>query len=73
MMNKQEILKSAPEGATHFRQEDEEWGNYYIKVMGEEKQQVLVWVAIRPEWGHWSDIACYDKNPENYIKLTDIK
>ena len=46
-----------PEGATHEHK-------------GNDDEEVYQWLALRPEWGHWSDIPVYDEdNKENYIKI----
>ena len=61
-----------PEGATHYHEEGEEWAFHFIKVTNPQmdNEEVLVWLAIRPEWGHWSEYPAWDKdNKDLYIKI----
>ena len=72
-MNTFDIVNNAPEGATHYRPKDDEWDEYYIKVVGQgEEHKVFMWIEMQPEWGHWSDIPAYDKDPDNYIKIGEL-
>jgi hypothetical protein len=61
-----------PEGSTHEHKGNDDWLPHFIKVVNanEDDEEVFQWLALRPEWGHWSDIPAYDKdNKENYIEI----
>lgn len=61
-----------PKGATHEHKGNNDWLPHFIKVVNanEDNEEVYQWLALRPEWGHWSDIpVCDIENKDNYIKI----
>ena len=66
------MSEQIPEGATHYHEQDEEWAHHFIKVTNPQmdNEEVLVWCAIRPEWGYWTNITVWDEdNKDKYIRL----
>jgi len=61
-------------GATHFHPGNDEWRPTHIKVVDdpsnkETGQKVYVWLSFKEDYGEWSDVPVYDKDPGNYVKL----
>lgn len=64
-----------PEGTTHYHKGNDKWKEHCIKVENPntEDEKVFIWLDLRPEWGHWSDIPVWDKdNKDNYTPIDEI-